>query len=143
MATGYYAKITRVGTEYVYQEGLGDDVHYIRGYGMAYRGKLDTAGNFIPQDTGTTYVGFYSGSPLNIVNVPRPRGPGIVDNTELVYEFRSDYLILGTLNLAGDFIPAGGSKVIRFSDYRYSPDAPRIYNLPGRFVEKPAEGGGK
>jgi hypothetical protein len=142
MATGYYAKVCRKGTEYIYQEGLDGYVHYIHGKGMAYRGQLDKAGNFIPQDTGTNYLGFYSGIPLNRVNTPRPRGEGIVDNTEVVYEFRSGYLILGKLNCAGDFIPAEGSRVIRFSDYRYSPDAPRIYNLPGRFVEKPADDGG-
>jgi hypothetical protein len=39
----------------------------------------------------------------------------------------------------GSFFPKLGSKVIDFKDYHYSKDGPRIYNLPGRFVEKGKE----
>ncbi len=50
-----------------------------------------------------------------------------------VYEFRSGRLIKGELNVKGYFVPEIGAKVIDFKDYRYHKDAPRIWNLPGRF----------
>jgi hypothetical protein len=34
----------------------------------------------------------------------------------------------------GNFVPETGSKVIRFEDFKYSPEAPRIWNLPGYFL---------
>jgi hypothetical protein len=49
------------------------------------------------------------------------------------YEFRNGVLIPGTMDTKGRFIPEVGGKIIPFSDYRYSPLAPRIWNLPGYF----------
>jgi hypothetical protein len=51
------------------------------------------------------------------------------------YEFRSGRLILGETLEDGRFVPEIGSEVIDFKDYKYSPSAIRIYNLPGSFVE--------
>lgn len=56
---------------------------------------------------------------------------------ELVYELRSGTLILGTLTGNGPFIPKVGAAVIRFVNYKYSPSAPRIWNLPGYFYAVP------
>jgi hypothetical protein len=36
----------------------------------------------------------------------------------------------------GNFVPLVGAKVTDFKDYLYSPSAPKIYNLPGKFVRK-------
>ena len=36
----------------------------------------------------------------------------------------------------GDFVPEIGSKVTRFADFKYSPEAPRIWNLPGYFLRR-------
>jgi internalin A len=55
---------------------------------------------------------------------------------EDVYEYRSGRLVKGTLLENGTFVPELGGKVIDFKDYHYAKDAPRIYNLPGRFVKK-------
>jgi hypothetical protein len=40
------------------------------------------------------------------------------------------------MRVGGKFVPEPGEKVIRFSDYKYSPGATRIWNLPGNFVLK-------
>jgi hypothetical protein len=53
-----------------------------------------------------------------------------------VYEFRSGRLIPGDIDDDGNFIPTVGGKIIDFKDYRYGPKAPKIYNLPGKFVKK-------
>ena len=50
--------------------------------------------------------------------------------------YRSGTLIRGIIDDEGDFIPDVGSTVIDFKDYKYSSRAPRIYNLPGKFVQK-------
>jgi hypothetical protein len=52
-----------------------------------------------------------------------------------VYEFRSGRLIPGEMK-DFVFVPEIGGKIIDFSDYKYSPSAPPIWNLPGRFIEK-------
>jgi len=36
----------------------------------------------------------------------------------------------------GNFVPELGSKVIKFEDYKYEPDAIRIWNLPGYFMRR-------
>jgi hypothetical protein len=54
-----------------------------------------------------------------------------------VYEFRSERLIKGTLEKDFNFVPHVGATVIHFKDYKYSPDAIRIWNLPGYFEKKP------
>lgn len=52
---------------------------------------------------------------------------------EVIYELRSGTLILGTQSASAPFIPKVGAAVIRFTDYKYFPAAPRIWNLPGYF----------
>jgi hypothetical protein len=42
----------------------------------------------------------------------------------------------GAIDKDFNFIPTVGAKVIDFKDYVYSPKAPKIYNLPGKFVRK-------
>jgi hypothetical protein len=56
--------------------------------------------------------------------------------TEKVYEYRSGMLIEGHLDRQGNFTPKPGSTILDISDFAYSPAAPRIYNLPGIFVEE-------
>lgn len=50
-----------------------------------------------------------------------------------VYELRSGALIPGTMVAHGPFVPTVGGAIIRFADYKYSPFARRIWNLPGYF----------
>lgn len=37
------------------------------------------------------------------------------------------------MKLDGRFVPDADSEITDFKDYRYGPDAIRIYNLPGYF----------
>ncbi len=94
-------------------------------------GKLDSAGNFIPE---MWWPGFRVGMPgsMPLHQLINDRRPGKIP----VYEYRSGRLVKGELDKEGNFIPDLGSKVIDFKDYRYSKEAPIIYNLPGRFVPK-------
>src|SRR5207302_9167959 len=91
-----------------------------------YLGRLDARGNFVPLP-GAKPLGWTSGAKL--IN-------GRLNADESVYEFRCGTLIKGKFDDRLNFIPDVGSTVIAFKDYKYSKDAPRIYNLPGTFVEK-------
>jgi hypothetical protein len=97
-------------------------------------GKLDREGNFIadalfvqlerqdkPRSTDPDYL---------LLNAPAQEG---------VYEFRSGRLILGDLDEDGNFVPRPARSVVDFKDYHYSSKAPKIYNLPGKFVPKKNE----
>ncbi len=54
-------------------------------------------------------------------------------NPQPVYELRSGALIPGTMVFSGPFVPTVGGAIIRFADHKYSPTAPKIWNLPGYF----------
>jgi hypothetical protein len=116
--------------QYVYEQDLTRIVALER-LGLFYLGHLDAAGNFIEDITFEPFRvnAPYSGPHFRELNWPRTK-------TEKVYEYRSGRLIRGRWSEDGNFVPDLGSKVIEFGEYRYSPNAPRIYNLPGRFVLK-------
>jgi len=119
-------------TQYEYREDLTRVVGLTRGEYL-WLGHLDSSGNFLPMpDRKPTKAGLFSGTPiyepLNSLNGKAPPVP--------VYEFRSGALIKGKFDKDRNFVPEVGSKIISFKDYQYSKDATRIYNLPGRFVEK-------
>ncbi|HEX4613102.1 MAG TPA: hypothetical protein VH092_33245 [Urbifossiella sp.] len=91
-------------------------------------GKLDAAGNL--EETGRRRVGepVMSGParwyyPINFVGRPKK-----------AYEYRSGVLVPGELHPDGNFVPTVGGAIMRFDDYRYSPGATPIWNLPGTFV---------
>jgi len=114
--------------DYEFVENLTRPVWLIQGDTKTL-GKLDQAGNFIPD--------------LRFFRIPKNRGlsgPGgqwMNDTSkEPVYEFRSGRLIKGNIDDDGTFVPEIGTKITDFKDYHYSKDAPRIYNLPGHFVKK-------
>lgn len=67
-----------------------------------------------------------------LIAINEPTRPG-----EKVYEFRSGRLLRGEIMDDGSFVPDLHSRAIDFRDYRYCPDGPRIYNLPGYFVPLP------
>jgi hypothetical protein len=133
------AQATRAGDgmgdkQYEYQEDLKRYIGNLR-EGQIILGNLDARGNFVPLPrVKPIEVGQpFSGPAYTIIN--RPLKPN-----EPVYEYRSGVLIKGTLDTEGNFLPEVGSKVLPFKDYRYGKDAPRIYNLPGKFVEKAGNG---
>ncbi len=117
--------------EYRYVENTERYVGVHRGR-QVFIGKLDHAGNFI-RDPGWDPLRLGAGAssvpPYDMINFRRP---GLIH----VYEYRSGRLVQGELDEQGNFVPAIGSKVIDFKDYHYGKDAPRIYNLPGRFEPK-------
>ena len=128
--------------EYVQDTGLFVGIH--RGKFLSI-GKLDAAGNFIPDKRWLNLTGGFSAVPvdrfLNASSIKRLKletnGHIVVKIVvEPVYEYRSGTLIRGIIDDEGDFIPDVGSTVIDFKDYKYSSRAPRIYNLPGKFVQK-------
>ena len=98
-----------------------------------FLGKLDLHGEFTQEKrmpAGSWSVGV---PPHVVINGGSPRK---------AYEFRSGVLIPGEIQDDGRFVPEVGGKIIKFSDYTYTPTASRIWNLPGYFVSiepKPAD----
>jgi hypothetical protein len=91
-------------------------------------GKLDEAGNFIP-DPRWADINPHGGSHMPVTQLLNgPPGPA--------YEYRSGRLIPGEIDKKGNFVPELGGKIISLDDYRPGPKALRIYHLPGRFVRK-------
>jgi hypothetical protein len=115
---------------YEYREDLKPYVGLLR-QGRVALGHLDAKGNFIPLPKVEPIDprNPFSGPAYTVINRPtRPHEP--------VYEFRSGLLVKGKLTEEGDFVPDEGGKVLPLRDYRYGKGAPRIYNLPGKFVER-------
>lgn len=115
------------GSEYVFVPNTDRRVGIIRG-NLRLCGHLDTAGNFrelFRLKHGQPTSGGAWSETINWAGGSRP-----------VYEYRSGLLIKGEIHEDGNFVPEVGSTVIRLEDYRYSPDAIRIWNLPGWFVKK-------
>ena len=100
-------------------------------------GKLDKRGTFSPDTRWVNLDAVPAPATLrcDVLN-PKRATPGYRQD---VYEFRSDRLIPGQLDENGRFLPEIGGKIIEFKEYRYSPSARKIYNLPGRFVKVEAK----
>lgn len=97
-------------------------------------GTIDSDGNFIPKLSDLEKM-------INAFKrkLPRSRmGPSNLierkHTKEKVYEYRSGILVPMVFDEYRGLIPEVGGKIINFKDYKYSPEARRIYNLPGRFV---------
>jgi hypothetical protein len=118
--------------EYQFVQDTSRSVGFV--HGDEYQiGQLDKNGNFIPDKRlGVLRRGAGASGipPFRVVNT------AILAPTEHVFEYRSGRLIEGTLDSVGNFTPKLGSKITDFGEYKYSPSAPRIYNLPGHFVVK-------
>jgi hypothetical protein len=67
----------------------------------------------------------YSGSKYETLESTKPG--------TIVYEFRSQQLILGQIGKRGEFVPKTGEKIIGFATYQFSSKAIPIWNLPGTF----------
>ncbi len=116
---------------YRYVEDTSPYVGVRRGQAL-FLGKLNSAGAFVPD---CRWRGLRLGTALSSVphfQIINLRRPGRIH----VYEYRSGRLIKGELDEEGNFVPDLGSQVIDLKDYHYSDNAPRIYNLPGRFEPK-------
>jgi hypothetical protein len=116
-----------------YKEDLEVLVWHLQGT-KKYLGRLDAAGNFIAEDT----FGFPLNSPLGIGKAANARITNAPSDgmSERAYEYRSGRLVKGTLVKDGHFVPDKGSSVIPFEKYVPIRGNLRIYNLPGRFVER-------
>ena len=108
--------------DYVFKEDTSRWVLRLQNGTLAV-GQLDDAGDFVER---------VKDPPLPVYNKPL-EGKGREDD---VYEYRSGALIKGRLLDTGNFQPEADSTIISFKDYRFGKDDRRIYNLPGRFVEK-------
>jgi hypothetical protein len=122
--------------EYVFVSDVERPVGLRRG-DLILKGRLDPAGNFVQTESGSLTMGGSAVRVYKVINLSPPGGP-----PKRVYEFRSGRLIKGEISATGDFVPEVGSKIIKFEEYKYSPDAPPIWNLPGYFkkVEKAKDG---
>lgn len=109
-------------------------VEYMRKINRAmYFGNLDQHGNFVPSQDSQP-IDLSNGGPKSFSDRLNPLLMTF-SAKEQVYEFRSHRLIPGMIYKA-EFVPDIGGKVIEFREYRFSPEARRIYNLPGKFVDK-------
>jgi hypothetical protein len=118
-------------SEYVFVPDTERLVEIWRG-GYVLIGKLDANGDFL-EDPSLRHK-------RNVLLSPRPVAELIDGNPGPAYEYRSGRLIKGEIREDGSFVPEAGSTVIQFTDYRYSPSAIPIWNLPGRFVKRGEEG---
>jgi hypothetical protein len=99
-----------------------------------FLGHFDRAGNFNAEDS----IGFSVDAPPGIGQAKDARIANLPANgiREQVFEYRSGRLVKGTLEKNGGFVPERGSEVISFQQYIPIRCNLRIYNLPGKFVEK-------
>jgi hypothetical protein len=117
------------GEEYVFAPDTSRYVGILRN-GYWHIGQIDAEGNF-EWGRRIRENGPYSGPQYEEIDlIPKDGKP------RPCYELRSSRLIKGGIDTKGNFVPEIGSKVILFKDYRYSPTATPIWNLPGMFIKK-------
>ncbi|MBX9625689.1 MAG: hypothetical protein K2X82_17945 [Gemmataceae bacterium] len=113
---------------YKFVENTDRWVRVIRGK-WEFTGKLDKNGEFTQEFRAP------AGGPATMMPpADLLAGPGQLGAAAKAYEIRFGTLIPGTLRKDGLFVPEVGGKVIKFADYKYSPEGPQIWNLPGWFV---------
>lgn len=117
----------------------------LRGRGRAHMilyGAIAQTGEFVPECR--SYAGGIRPFPRDgSKGWPYYSSPGPVSTT---FEFRSGRLIPGRITMLDGrhvFEPDLGGIITHFGDYRYSPWARQVYNLPGRFVYQPIRPGKK
>lgn len=120
-------RVGRATDEYEFVLDTDQFVLVNRTAGRFSIGKLDPAGNFVPDKRWLML------EPGAVSGVPPTKG---ITLRGPAYEYRSGRLVKGELDEDGNFLPEIGSKVLDFKDYRYSDKALRIYNLPGYFKHK-------
>jgi hypothetical protein len=116
-----------LASEYLYEPVAGLRVRHHVGQWPCV-GTLDSKGNFIPDLTTLNSTFGSIGGPRLLIE---PKIPN-----ETVYEFRSGILIPMIIDVKGRLVPEVGGRIIDFKDYRFLPSGRRVYNLPGRFVQK-------
>jgi hypothetical protein len=117
----------QVAMKYVFVENVARDWS-LRRDGYIIAGRLNSRGEFTEtfRLVHTAHIGggVQIGPVLNF---------SLVEGTP-VYELRSGVLVPGTFDKDGYFVPDVGGKIIKFSEYKYSPDGPKIWNLPGEYM---------
>ena len=116
---------------YVYVENASRSVCLIRGEWRVC-GHLDARGEFKETQrvlsAGPSFIGGVKiGQILNAYAL----------HGKPLYELRAGRLVPGTFDKEGTFIQDIGGKVIDFAAYKYTPTAPKIWNLPGHFLTEP------
>jgi hypothetical protein len=110
--------------EYVFVPDTGRRVGFYR-QRVTYIGKLDADGNFHAEERISIDQ---IGSLMTRFTRIGKWGPA--------YEYCAGKLVKGVINTDGVFVPDPQAPVIQFKDYRYSPTAIPIWNLPGSFKKK-------
>ena len=120
-----------------YKEDLTRRVGLLRGK-VVFIGRLDAKGEFTP-DLEVKPVA-YTKEPTVVIDLPggkNERVPVInhpVVPYDTVYEYKSNWLLHGTLREGGAFVPTeGGVRLVSFF-FSAPDDGTRIYNLPGEIV---------
>jgi hypothetical protein len=126
--------------EYVFVRDTDRWVGLYRG-GTIYIGKLDADGKFhdsVRIDHNKRYSGMErEGKKYALISWPE------LDRLRPAYEYRAGTLVKGVINSDGVFVPDPEAPAIPFWQYKYSPTAPPIWNLPGTFQKKEPPGGAK
>jgi hypothetical protein len=118
--------------EYVFVRDTARRVGFYR-QRVEYIGRLDADGNFHVEKRfsidkpGSRRMGTYT-------RIGK-RGPA--------YEYRAGTLVKGVISGDGVFVPDPEAPAVPFWQYKYSPTAIPIWNLPGTFQKKDPPGGPK
>ncbi|MGL6074477.1 MAG: hypothetical protein ACRC8S_09985 [Fimbriiglobus sp.] len=118
----------------VYQEDISRVVE-MRILDAHHVGKLDANGYLRILET-ITPSGFAPTGRFVLNKVPYDNLTFQRRESPEVYQLLDGKLTLGTFRPDGMFTEKLSTKPVEFKDYRYSPDTPPIYNLPGKFVVK-------
>ena len=93
---------------------------------VQYYGKLDADGNFHEE----LRIGDGQGGSFQIGTVTP------IGNRGPAYEYRAGRLVKGVIDDDGAFVPDPNAPVTHFINYKYSPGAVPIWNLPGSFMRR-------
>lgn len=124
---------------YIYQENINQSYLFKVG-DIQCIGTINSKGDFVPDydQLSRSIRAFKDSTFLPLGSFPKGLTSGMYPDGK-VYEYRSGFLVPMIIDLKKGLIPEVGGKIIDFKDYKYSPTARRIYNLPGRFVLKQGE----
>jgi hypothetical protein len=115
--------------EYVFVRDTARRVDFGR-QGAIYIGRLDADGNF-HEEKRFSYNHHGSRRMGSFISIGR-WGPA--------YEYRAGTLVKGVINDDGVFVPDPQAPAVPFWQYKYSPTAVPIWNLPGTFQKKEPPG---
>lgn len=116
--------------QYIFVQNLGRVVAVHRGQWMVH-GELNSDGELVAAGKHR------AGAPVSNAGwLKHIINELTYDQPKPCYELHSGRLIRGVMTAAGSFVPDVGSRVTKFEDYCYAPNALPIWNLPGYFMRR-------